>query len=240
MLLLWFVLGVQLKRLHNGASKLDPSPHEREEKPPERRRSYALLGYFSQTLVKARAFQRGHWEGRGSEAGQAGKALPCANSILPLPAPHGSNLPFREQKKGKETRVDRGGPAPSQVSASLRPGVTANSELTGEACSFLPCSNEACSWDPFVEWEWSGSPAQSLDADIPKVWSFQENVSLPHCPAEYPGAWHPCFKILDLENCHTLQRHWGRENYRVPTGVRKYQHSMSPPGTSWGSPLWIS
>lgn len=46
-------------------------PHEREERfGPKRRRCWAFLGYFSQTLEKASAFKRrGHLEGRQSEVG---------------------------------------------------------------------------------------------------------------------------------------------------------------------------
>ena len=103
MLLLWFVLERQLKRLHNGAPKLDPLPHEREEKPPKRRWPCAhSLPIFPRPWKGPGLFKEVTRREEDQRQAKLGRSCPNANSIFPLPASCGSNLPLTEQEQEQE------------------------------------------------------------------------------------------------------------------------------------------
>lgn len=163
MLLLWFVLGVQLKHLHNGASKQDPLPHEREEKPPERRRAYALLGYFSQTLEKARGFSKRSLGGKRIRGRPSWEGPTQCKQHPSFASPSWLQSALHRAGRKEETRVDgvkgvrvEWGRWPSSLPGLCfsrtrchRQFWAPHGPVVWRPALFLPCSSEACSWDPF-------------------------------------------------------------------------------------------
>lgn len=134
MLLLWFVLERQLKRLHNGAPKWDPLPLEREEKPPKRRRPCAHpLPIFPRPWKGPGLFTEVTRREEDQRQAKLGRLVPKQTvSFLcqPLLAPV---RPSQSRKNGEESEGTGRALLLPRSLPLLRPGATANSELPGRA-----------------------------------------------------------------------------------------------------------
>lgn len=116
MLLLWFVLDMQLKRLHNGASARDPLPHEREGKisPKEAVLAYSLA-IFPRPWKRSGLFKEVTRREEDQRQAKLGRPFQCKQHPS-FASPLWFQSALHRAGRGKETRVDH---QPSSLPRSL-------------------------------------------------------------------------------------------------------------------------